>query len=254
MTVSLIRKLGVLSDGSLQELPKRPPLWTHREDVGTDLWNGNLRPCASGGCPAVFVLKTPALKTQLTKDWQFYLLAINDHMTPYEMATELHFRLAFCNMTGLGDDDKPRRDYLRGKDLNARELPRFDKDRTCSRSVMTGAVDGDYLLVVTLDGNRPPPLKPGRSYPQRVEDVKADDYLYAPRTHRWLFFAANTVVAQTGGGSRLNPFPRGKVYPWTGDGRLYTWFPHVAREAIRYPLSRLRKLGDTDPIPSPYRA
>jgi hypothetical protein len=230
---------------------ERPPLWTHKED--RDVF-GRLRDCATDGssCPAVFVLKEPRKKVELTKDWQYYLAAINYNMNPADVATELHYRLAFANQTGLGREALPRRNYLRDKDLTAAEYPRFDKDRTCSRSVMTGTVDGAYLIVTTLDGNQPPPLKPGRSYPQRVADINPDDYLYTPQTHRHLFFSANTVGSSSGG-SKVYPFPRGATYDWIGDGWRYTFLPHVSCETIRYPLARLRKLGDNEPIPSPYR-
>jgi hypothetical protein len=89
-----------------------------------------------------------------------------------------------------------------------------------------------------------------------VADINPDDYLYLPETHRWLFFAANTVSSAQGGTSKIFPFPRGATYVWTGDGWKYTFFPHVSREGsqIRYPLSRLRKLGPAEPIPSPYRS
>lgn len=251
-TALLSHSLAIFSDGSIFEKPKRPPLWFHREDQEVF---GRLRECAQNGnsCPAVFVLKTPAEKVQLTKEWQFYLAAINYGMRPEDVAVELDYRLAFTNGTGLTKPGVPRRDYLRGRDLTADELPKFDKDRTCSRSVMTGTVSGDSLIVTTLDGKAPPPLKPGRRYPQTISEIRMDDYLYNPRDHRWLFFAANTVGSASGG-SKVYPFPRGASYPWTGDGWRYTWFPHVSCEEIRYPLSRLRRLGESEAVPSPYRS
>jgi hypothetical protein len=234
------------------------------------------------------VLREPLLKTVVDMHWQFAMAGWNYGMSPAAVADELHYRLAFLNMTGLENPSNERRDYLRPerKLLNARENPRFDKDRTCSRSVLTGregyhlmtalraivtavmvqrsflaarsamaAIDSNNVLIVTtLDGNQPPPLKPGKSYPQKLSEINPDDYLYTPRTHRWLFFAANTVVSSPGGGSKVWPFPRGATYPWIGDGWKYTFFPHASREVVRYPLSRLRKLGTAEPIPSPYRS
>lgn len=227
------------------------PLWMHKEDRDTDLWGGNLRECASGGCPAVFVLQEPMLKVNLTQQWQYFIWAANYNMTPAEMATEFDYRLAFCNMTGLTKPGQPRRNYLENKDLGAPELPKFDKDRTCARSVLSGRVEGNYLVLDLLDGNVDPPLKKGKSYPRSLEEVNKDDYLYMPWTHPWLWFAANTVVAQSGGNSKINPFPRGKRYDWTGDDRIYTWMPHVSRAQVRYPLSKLTKVTN---VPSPYRA
>jgi hypothetical protein len=253
----LTRKLQVYSNGALVDAPSRPPIWIHREDKEVF---GYIRECATNGnsCPAVFVLREPDLKVELTKEWQFYLAAINYNMVPADVSTELDYRLAFCNSTGLTKPGVPRRDYLKGVNLTAVDergnpaLPKFDKDRTCTRSVMTGSANGDYLIVTTLDGNKPPPLKAGRRYPQTVEEINIDDYLYNPREHRWLFFAANTV-SSVSGGTKVYPFPRGATYPWMNDGWKYTWFPHVSRGVIRYPLSRLRRLGEAETIPSPYR-
>src|SRR5690349_23311861 len=96
--------------------PARPPLWFHREDP--DVF-GRLRTCAQDGhsCPAVFVLKEPSQKVQLTREWQFALAAWNPGMKPEDVAVELDYRLAFTNGTGLTKPGVPRRDYLRNKDL-----------------------------------------------------------------------------------------------------------------------------------------
>jgi hypothetical protein len=248
MTTSISLRVAIRQ----AQTAERPPLWFHREDREVF---GYIRPCATNGgsCPAVFVLKTPAAKVQLTREWQFYLAAINYHMAPADVAVELHYHLAFCNNTGLGKPDVPRRDYLRGRDLTAKELPKFDKDRTCSRSVLTGVEVGNTLRVTVMDGNQPPPLKPGRRQPQTVGEINFEDYLYNPRDHRHMFFAANTV-SSVSGGSKVYPFPRGATYEWAGDGWRYTWFPHVSCEEILYPLSRLRKLADGEAVPSPYRS
>lgn len=276
-----------------------PPLWVHKEDIASGVFlneEGNpvLRPCAtSGGCPAVFVLREPLLKVVLNMHWQFALAGWNYGMIPADVATELHFRLAFANQTGLGNPNIPRNNYLSWdkNDTGYPENPRFDKDRTCSRSIMTGTEGynlfmaigetfqtarqafmgkgtfrsvqkslkgmlavNNVLRVTVMDGNNPPALKPGKTYPQRIQDINPDDYLYTPRTHPWLFFAANTVSSVLGGGSRIFPFPRGVSYPWKGDGWKYTFMPHVARGTINYALSKLTKLQPGAPIPSPYRS
>lgn len=276
-----------------------PPLWMHKEDVESGVFlsqNGTprLRTCAyTGGCPAVFVLRSPLLKVVLDMHWQFFLGGINYLMSPADVAKEMHYHLAFLNNTGLGKPGVPRRNYLEGKDLTAQEYPRFDKDRTCSRSKMTGTeayslttaisqtfqtaretllqrkslaplrqsmremlTTNNVLKALTLDGEKPPPLKPGKTYPQRVQDIRPNDYLYTPWSHPWLFFAANTVSSTLGGGSKIFPFPRGAVYPWMDDGWKYTWFPHVARGEIKYPLTRLQRLTPAPGarIPSAYRS
>lgn len=236
-------------------------LWMHKEDTASGIFVGEsgtprLRDCAyEGGCPAVFVLMEPNEKVELTQQWQYYLIAINYLMTLQHVADILDYALAFANGTGLTKPDTPRRNYILGVDLDARENPKFDKDRTCSRSVMSGVEVGDYLKITTFNGNNPPPLKAGKTYPRSVAEINPDDYLYHPKnvTQRHLFFAANVVASKPGGQSSVAPFPRGAIYPWTGDNLPYTWLPHVSRNTIYYPKSKLVKLPLGSPIPSPYR-
>jgi hypothetical protein len=234
-----------------------PPLYMQKEDKESGIWGGGLRSCAVGGCPAVFNLyKDPPLKVVLTKQWQYYLIAINYNMTLENISLILDYRLAFANGTGFRKPDTPRRNFILEQDLDAVDengkpaYPKFDKDRTCSRSVMTGTEMGSVLRVAIHDGNGLPPLKSGRAYPQKISDIRLEDYLYNPKDHRWMFFAANTVTATRGDTSSVAPFPRGARYEWTGDNELYTWLPHVSRHDIYYPLEYLEK---TNRIPSPYR-
>lgn len=219
-----------------------------------------LRDCASmGGCPAVFTLLTPTLKVNIDKHWQFYLIAINYLMDLSDISSILDKSLAFCNGTGWRSE--PMRNYILGKDLTVVDsrgrpvYPKFDKDRTCSRSIMTGYEVGSTLKVTTFNGNLPPPLKPGKTYPQTIADINPDDYLYHPKNiqHRHLFFAANVVASKTAGQSSVAPFPRGAIYDWTKDNLPYTWLPHVSRHTIYYPLSRVTKLPLGSNPPSPYR-
>ncbi len=125
---------------------------------------------------------------------------------------------------------------------------------------MTGTVAGDAglstgsLTVKMMDGNGPPPLKPGKQYPMSVGQINPDDYLYHPRTHRHLFFAANiSSWDDENKVLRTVPFPNGAVYAYTGDGKPYTWMPHVSRFVINYPLSKLKKLPPGAETPSPYK-
>lgn len=230
-----------------------PPLWQQKEDAETDLWGGGLRDCATGGCPAVFTLLTPRLKVPLTKDWQYYLIAINYNMTLENISLVLDKSLAFCNDSGFRSE--PLRNYILGKDLTAvtntglPAYPKFDKDRTCSRSVLTGIEEGEYVRLTLFNGNLPPPMKPGKSLPQRIQDIRLDDYKYNPREHRWMFMVANTVTSVRGGSS-VAAFPRGARYDWTGDTNIYTFLPHVSRHSILYPKKYLKKV---EKVESPYR-
>ena len=257
----------------------RPELWTHRED-GEVL--GGIRSCAP--CPAVWVFQ--AVPIWCTKQWQFFMVAINLGMSLQHIIATWGYTKAFANGTGFGDPIDPRANYIDGQDLTY-DPPQWDKSRTGSRSVMKGTpayslmvalkdgmefiktlvssprslvgnfrkslsalVTQNVLIVKMFDGNQDPPLKPGRTYPQTVEDINPDDYLYTPETHPWMFFVANIVNGQ----GDVVPFPNGAVYPWTGDNRPRTFLPHVVRGGeVQYELSKLRKLRDDEPIPSPYR-
>lgn len=216
-------------------------LWQHLDDVAID---GKPRDCAP--CPAVWPMSDH--KVFATRQWQYFIRAINMGRSLQHVAALFGPKLAFTNRR----EDDIRRDWLQERNLD-RPDPDLDRVRTCSLSVMTGTVAGDYLTVKMMDGNGPPPLKAGRRYPYRVEDINPDDYLYHPRTHRWLFFAAN-ISSWDDENKVLHtvPFPNGAVYDWFGPQPV-TWLPHVSRFEVRYPLSKLKKLPPGSDIPSPYR-
>ena len=213
------------------------PLWQHKDDRGA---LGGVRDCAP--CPAVFTLHES--RVTVTKEWQFFIRAINPQMSIQHVAALFGHKKAFTNRR----EKDLRRDYLQGEHLDRDELE-FDKVRTCSLSVLSGEPQGDMLLVAMLDGNKPPPLKPGCPQPQRVEDIKLDDYLFTPQTHRHLFFAAN-IVRPNG---KVSPFPHGEAHTFMNDGRPYTWMPHVSRFQVHYPLAKLMRLPPGSPIPIPYQ-
>jgi hypothetical protein len=90
-----------------------------------------------------------------------------------------------------------------------------------------------------LDGTKNPPLKSGKRQPERVEDIRFEDYLYNPRDHWYLFFALNIINFS----GTLVPFDGGATYPWFFEGRRPVCFmPHVSRKEIVYPLELLQKL------------
>lgn len=254
------------------ETPAPPPLprvllWRHKDDLEMD---GKVRGCAP--CPAVWPMSDH--KVVITKQMQFYIRAINAGRSLRHVAALFGPALAFTNR----NENDVRRDWLRGLNLD-RTDPDFDRVRTCSRSSLTGMpgfsllesvrlvgvsllkrdfaalqhsfvafTSANVLNLTMMDGSQDPPLKPGRSYPQRVEDIRLDDYLYTPETHRELFFAANIVNPD----GRTVPFPNGAMYSWTGDDRPYTWMPHVSRRPIQYPLANLVPLPAGARPPSPY--
>lgn len=230
--------------------PSLPPLWMHKEDkdISTSSWGGGIRPCAP--CPAVWVLKDNP-NTVITQQWQYFIRAINYNMSVSDCQFLLEDQRAFANGTGFISRDKSgRADYFNNRDLD-KELPRLDKVRTCSRSVLTGRVVGDYLNVTTFDSRQPPPLKPGRSYPTDISNVNPDDYLIMPRTHPWMFLIA-TIVNKAG---ECVQFPKGAVYDWTNDGHPRSFMPHISNHdpklgGVWYPLSNLTRVSS---VPSPYR-
>lgn len=245
--IDLVLSNGPRYSATLTRLDtSRPPLWMHREDREVF---GYIRRCAP--CPAVFVLKEDP-HALMGEQWQYFIRAINYNMTVENASLLLDTGLAYANMTGLRHDGKPKADWFYRQDLDQKP-PALDKVRTNSRCVLTGTVVGDMLRVTLFDSRQPPPLKPGRRYPSKIEDVKPDDYLYMPETHPWMFLTAN-IVNRSG---EVVQFPRGALYPWTGDNTTRSFLPHVANfdyGDVLYPLSRLRRLGDTEPIPRPYRS
>jgi N-acetylmuramoyl-L-alanine amidase len=224
------------------------PLWRHKNDheLGVDAPErtfGELK-----AVPEVYTLEDRGMT--LTKQWQFFIYAINYNMDIRKISAIFGTRRAFTNKKGFPSkpNDPPRADWILGENLGAPN-PEFDKTRTCARSVMTGTVVGNKLRVKMLDGNQPPPLKAGRAYPQAIKDVDPNDYLYLPWTHRYYFFAANTVDVR----GETSPFPKGGNYKeLIGDDKMYTWLPHVSKFPILYPLSKLEKVPAGEPIPSPY--
>lgn len=273
----------------LVQAPARPDLWMQLEDRESGVFldanrQPRVRSCAP--CPAVFVMLDDP-HAQIGEQQQYFLRGINYLMTVENVYLLLDKALAFANGTGFRMSYDPRADWFHRVNLQ-RDPPNLDKVRTCSRSVMTGTpvykiltalqqtieaarqaiqerrlvtfrasfrsllTAPNMLRVTTFDSRQPPPLKPGRSYPSRVEDVDPDAYLYTPRTHPWLFLTAN-IVNRSG---EVVQFPRGAVYPWTADGAPRSWVPHISNPnygPVDYPLRRLRKLSASEPIPSPYR-
>lgn len=263
-------------------LPTRPSLWMVRED--RELF-GYIRSCAP--CPAVVILKSDA-HAFLDEQWQYYLAAINYAMELENVYLLLDKSLAFANQTGFRKDGSPKADYFHNKDLQYKP-PNLDKVRSCVRNVLTGTIQysvtqaikeaatlvkslmmreqsvmgfrasfaalttNNVLNVWTFDSRQPPPLKPGRTYPRRVEEMDPDDYLYMPERDREKFLIAN-IVNKAG---EVVQFPRGGLYPWTGDHTPYSFMPHISNHSfgdVLYPLANLVRLPESAPIPSPYRS
>lgn len=224
--------------------PVLPQLFRHKTDSELD----GIRDCAFelGGCPQVFVLLDVSMI--ITRQWQYYIRAINYGMDIKRVSAIFGWFRAFANKTGFGQPGTPRKNYFLNEDLDGEDL-KFDKIRTCGRSVLTGTEHADSLLVNMLDGNKPPVLKPGKMYPNDISDVNVEDYVYTPRTHPWFFFVANNIQRD---GETVPLSDDGGHYDWMGDNRPYTFLPHVSRFTVWYPKSKLVKLKASDGVPSPY--
>lgn len=217
----------------------------HREDGEVF---GGIRSCAP--CPAVFWLKDDS-HNPITKQWQYYLIAMNPAMDIEDVYLLLDNNLAFTNSMGFRNDGDPRQDWFHNRDLTAKP-PQFHKVITCSRNVITGMEQNGMLNVKTFDIRNAPPLKPGRFYPRNISEINPDDYLYLPRYSREMFIVANIVNRE----GEVVQFPRGGLYSWTNDNTPYSFLPLCSNPTygpVLYPLSKLRKLPQDAPVPSPYR-
>ncbi len=197
-------------------------------------------------CPAVVVLKDDP-HAKFDKQWQFFVRAMNYRMSIQHVSQLYEKGRAFFNRTGFPG----KCNYLTGED-SGEDLPNADKVRSCLLNVVTGVERGNNLIVKVFDSRQPPPLKPGRSYPNTVEEINIDDYLITPQTNREMFVVGNII--NTSGG--LVPFPNGAVYDWIGDGRPYSFLPLIANLGygeIVYPMSKVKKLPLGTSVPTPYR-
>jgi hypothetical protein len=188
-----------------------------------------------------------AQPVKLTRAWQFFIRAINHAMPVRKVSAIFGNWKAFTNGTGFGDLTDLRRNYLLGEHTSSSyEHLQFDKVRTCIRATHTGEVQGEYLWLKTFDGNDPPPLKHGKRHPATVNEINIDDYLYNPRDHRWMFFAANNIDDQ----GKVFPFDNGGFYDWFDSGdRQVTWLPLVSCFPAQLPVSYVDRVTS---IPSPY--
>lgn len=123
-------------------------LWRVLHDVETS--KGTWR----AGLPEVFPLNGNSWK--FDNSWQMLAYAMNPGMAGNKFRSLYRYDKAFTNGTGFDNPNDPRADYVNKVDLYS-PLPRFDKARVCGGATITGVVDGDDLIVDTLDGNGNPP-------------------------------------------------------------------------------------------------
>jgi hypothetical protein len=213
---------------------------------------GGVRSCAAAGCPAVMVLSDNP-DTVFDQQWQFFLYAINPGMSPNAISALMGDAKALMNNTGVGDPNNPRADYIQGEHLGDPE-PRLDKLRTFARNIHSGMEVGNDLQLKTFDGNNPPPLKPGKTYPNSLAEVKLDDYLITPQTNLEMFLVCNNIRSKPGDQTSIFPFDNGGRYDWTPEpAEMYSFFPLVSKFRIFSPLTNWIKLPPGSPLPGYYR-
>jgi len=156
---------------------------------------------------------------EITREWQWYIRALNPNMSAEQVSALLGPQKAFTNR----DPSEPVADWILGENLSA-QLPKFPKVFTCGYNCHSGRAEGNELIVTTLNGNHPPP----------------DAGLVNPQSHPWFFFHATIVRVRNSIESRY-PFPQGAA-AW-GYGQPYVYMPLVARFEVRVPLSSIRAVN-----------
>jgi hypothetical protein len=172
-------------------------------------------------------------RVPLTREWQYFIRAINYGMSARHCSAIFHTGRAFANKMGFENPERPCRDYFKNENLDAPDLPILDKVRTCGDATIE-MISG---VVSMMDGTKAPPLKSGQMHPQTIQEAAGafDRYLYTPKSHPWLFFAATTTKADF----TLGNFPNGALYSWYRNGSTpATFLPHVAPAKIIYPPSK----------------
>lgn len=169
----------------------------HDKQKGT-IWRKNV--------PEVFHFDQMA-PTVLTRAWQEFIYELNNGgkpgwMTPGSFHGMFRWNKAFSNRSaGFDWPTIPHADYIKKTNLKATP-PRLDKCRICGGATIRGKLQGDLLIVETLDGKKPPPT------------------VAWLRAHPWLMFRCYTVLPN---GANAN-------FPQCGGNPVY--MPLVASGSI----------------------
>lgn len=215
----LSHSLLVLSDGELRDGGPRPPLWRvlHDKEIGP-LW----RP----GLPEVFPL-FPNHFSSFGEPWQRLSWEMNkQYLTPGKWTAVYGATTWIANHQGFGNEDDPRANYITGKDLMFAN-PRVEA-LTCGGNVLTGFVQGDNLVVSTLNVNNPP------GSPDLI-----------PRWHR-------TYAVSVDSHGQPRRFPQGEQDNGFMADIIHPLICNPARFVITIPL-RLLEPWTAPGFPDPYR-
>lgn len=167
--------------------------------------------------PEVYVIREASFN--FTEGYQKLSYALNTianplisaDMTKDKWRVLYDFMRAFANGTGFNKSGDPRADYVNVRDLD-KPLPKFDKTRICGGAMVTGTVDGNDLILDSLNVNNPVPTLA---------------WLLA---RPWLYFDAVNVTA-----NGISKFPQGTL-----GNRVFV--PLLTEAQERYPLAKLKKL------------
>lgn len=203
--------------GTAFQLEPLPQLWQVLHDVSLGpLWRPNL--------PEVHPL-FPNHFCKFNEAWQrFTFEKLNSHLAPKEWTAVYSYQRFITNNQGFGMPGDPRANFVTGEHTD-KELPKVEA-LICGGALLTGVAFSGKLAVQVLDWREPP--------------ASLEWLLKRP----WLYFHAITV--DQGGIPRMFPQGHGKpiLIPLIADPYRYP--------VITIPLSKLRKLDMTKPLPDPY--
>jgi hypothetical protein len=104
--------------------------------------------------PEVYRLK-PFHSVGLNATLQWLWKNINPEIGGEKWSTLLDYKLAWCNSSGFGQPDKPRANYVLGKNIGNND-PYFDFSRYCGGAFFKGVIDDSLLRIDAISAFNPP--------------------------------------------------------------------------------------------------
>lgn len=201
--------------------PRFPQLWRVKHDIeiGT-LWRPNM--------PEVHPL-FPNHHSEFGRGWQLLSKAMNPKINGSRWTACYTFQRYVTNNQGFGNPNDPRANYVLGTNLKE-ETPRVEA-LTTGGSFHTGTVEGNVLIVETLDASAVPSL----------------DWIMA---RPWFWVYAVTVDSK----GTPRRFPQGLQ----ANGEIVPIIHPLVTNRSRHPkitipLSKLEKWDMTKPLPDPFK-
>ncbi len=159
--------------------------------------------------PMIYYFSEEAMP--VTKEWQFYIMAINPGVDPKYLANLFGSTKAYANGDNGYGQGETKQNWFTGENTNSPYVPVMPKTFTGGDAI----VEYQNGIVKLIDGNLSP------------------NYDIMPWKNPELFFACVT----TGKDGYSHPFPNGALYDWYKGGRTpVTFLPHVRRRgSINFP-------------------